>query len=275
MSKSLGNFFTVRDVLQKYDPEVLRFFILRAHYRSPLSYSDAHLEDAKQALSRLYTALKNAPAGKHEIDWTAPEAARFKEAMDDDFGTPEAIAVLHELANQAFQARPSAAAQLKALGGLLGILQSEPEKFLRSHVVRRPEAHLADAKVEELLDLRAKAKANRDFGRADALRRELTNYGVVVEDSGASRTWRRASMFRLIGLAELEDWRAEAIRFGYDPRDFGIKEFPQKTPEKGVYAMRGDIELKYEPTQTTHRFNAGHGASWVMAFSKIAQQRGF
>ena len=100
MSKSLGNFFTVRDVLEKYDAEVVRFFILRAHYRSPLNYSDAHLDDAKAALTRLYTALKDAHRRKQRVDWNEPHARRFKEAMDDDFSTPEAVAVLFELANR-------------------------------------------------------------------------------------------------------------------------------------------------------------------------------
>src|SRR5438874_11497696 len=115
MSKSLGNFFTVREVLQRFDPEVVRFFILRAHYRSPLNYSDKHLEDAKQALTRLYTALNKARPAAAAVDWSQPAAQRFKAAMDDDFGTPEAVAVLHELANDAFQGNGDAARQLKAL----------------------------------------------------------------------------------------------------------------------------------------------------------------
>ena len=131
MSKSLGNFFTVREILKKFDPEVMRFFLLRAHYRSPLNYSDTHLEDAKQALTRLYTALKNSNDEHVSVEWTAAHAKRFKEAMDDDFGTPEAVAVLHELANEAFQGRAGAAAQLKALAGVIGLLQRDPQKFLQ------------------------------------------------------------------------------------------------------------------------------------------------
>ena len=115
MSKSLGNFFTVREILQRYQPEVVRYFILRAQYRSPLNYSDAHLDDARSALRRLYTALRDAPSAPAPIDWSEPHAKRFKAAMDDDFGTPEAIAVLHDLANQVFQGNASAASRLKAV----------------------------------------------------------------------------------------------------------------------------------------------------------------
>src|SRR5688572_8396429 len=125
MSKSLGNFFTIRDVLKRYDPEVVRFFILRAHYRSPVSYSDQNLDDAKNALSRLYTALKDF-AGNPSVDWNEPHARRFKDAMDDDFGTPEAVAVLFELANRANSGDKQLAGQLKALGGVLGLLQRDP-----------------------------------------------------------------------------------------------------------------------------------------------------
>src|SRR5689334_14536358 len=115
MSKSLGNFFIVRDILTRYDAEVVRFFILRAHYRSPLNYSDAHLDDAKSALSRLYTALRDFDVQNAAVDWAEPHAQRFKEAMDDDFGTPEAVAELHQLANEAFQGSSAAARQLRAL----------------------------------------------------------------------------------------------------------------------------------------------------------------
>ena len=132
MSKSLGNFFIVRDVLKRYDPEVVRFLLLRSHYRSPLNYTDANLDDAKQALTRLYTALAQAPAGESAVDWHQPHAQRFKEAMDDDFGTPEAIAELHQLANRVFQGDGQAARQLKALAAVLGLLQRDPnEKRVR------------------------------------------------------------------------------------------------------------------------------------------------
>src|SRR5204863_2434528 len=124
MSKSLGNFFTVREILKSYDAEVVRFFILRAHYRSQLNYSDANLDDAKNALSRLYTALKDAPPST-KIDWDELHAKRFKEAMDDDFATPEAVAVLFDLANRINAGEKALAPQLRALGGVLGLLQRD------------------------------------------------------------------------------------------------------------------------------------------------------
>src|SRR3954467_15027597 len=117
MSKSLGNFFVLRDVLKHYDAEVVRFFILRAHYRSPVNYTDANLEDAKQSLTRLYTALRDVPLTNSSVDWSEPQAIRFKAAMDDDFGTPEAIAELFQLAAKVFQGDRKAASQLRALGG--------------------------------------------------------------------------------------------------------------------------------------------------------------
>jgi len=135
MSKSLGNFFTIREVLKKYDAEVVRFFILRAHYRSPLNYSDVHLDDAKQSLNSLYTALKNVPVEAAAIDWKASHPLRFKAAMDDDFNTPEAMAVLFDLAKQVNISKSAdAATQLKALGGVLGLLQREATDFLQGAV---------------------------------------------------------------------------------------------------------------------------------------------
>jgi cysteinyl-tRNA synthetase len=133
MSKSLGNFFTIREVLKKYDAEIIRFFILRAHYRSPLNYSDVHLEDAKQSLSGLYTALKNVPTeGEVAVDWQESHSKRFKAAMDDDFNTPEAMAVLFDLAKQVNITKlKKHASLLKALGGVLGLLQREPLSFLQ------------------------------------------------------------------------------------------------------------------------------------------------
>ena len=143
MSKSLGNFFTIREVLQKFDPETLRFFIVRAHYRSPLNYSDVHLEDARGALKRLYTALDLVAPAPVTIDWAEPHAARFKAAMDNDFGTPEAVAVLFELAAEVNRSKsPQVAGLLKALGGCLGILQGEPRLFLQWRpVMQRLAAH--------------------------------------------------------------------------------------------------------------------------------------
>jgi cysteinyl-tRNA synthetase len=186
MSKSLGNFSTIRDVLKSYDAEVVRFFIVRAHYRSPLNYSDAHLDDAKQALSRLYTALKGMEGKSVPVDWTTPHARRFKDAMDDDFGTPEAVAVLHELANEAFQGRSGAAAELKGLAGVLGLLERDPTVFLQGRGAAQ-----SDAWIDERIAARQAARQRKDFKAADDLRKELLDKGIVLEDSGPTTTWRR------------------------------------------------------------------------------------
>ena len=185
MSKSLGNFFTIRDVLQQYDAETLRFFIVRAHYRSPLNYSDAHLDDARGALKRLYTALDAvAPQPVEVIDWSQPQAARFKAAMDEDFGTPEAVAVLFELATEVNKSRSAeAAGLLKALAGTLGLLQGDPKAFLQAG------ATLDEAAIAALIQRRADAKAARDFAQADQIRKDLLAQGVVLKDSPTGTTW--------------------------------------------------------------------------------------
>ena len=186
MSKSLGNFFTVRDILKKYDAEVVRFFILRAHYRSPLNYSDAHLDDAKAALTRLYTALRDGGAQSAPVDWNEPHAQRFRQAMDDDFGTPEAVAELHQLANGVFQGSPRAATQLKALAGVLGLLQRDPRDFLQG----RP-AGVAEAWIEERIAARQAARQGKNYAEADRIRQELLERGIVLEDKAGITTWRR------------------------------------------------------------------------------------
>ena len=191
MSKSLGNFFTIREVLDKFDPEVVRFFILRAHYRSPLNYSDAHLEDARGALTRLYTALKNVPPAVVGLDWAEPWAARFKAAMDEDFGTPEAMAVLFELANEVNRTHDARlAGLLKSLGGVLGLLQAEPEGFLKRPVGEA--GGLEDAAIDAMIAARAEAKKARNFAEADRIRDELKAAGVILEDGPQGTTWRRA-----------------------------------------------------------------------------------
>jgi len=184
MSKSLGNFFTVRDVLKSYDAEVVRFFLLRAHYRSPLNYSDAHLEDAKQALTRLYTALKNSGSKASKVDWNEPHAARFKEAMDDDFGTPEAVAVLFDLAHEVNTGNTTAATQLRALGGVLGILQRDAAEFLQG-------GGRGDDWITQRIAAREAARQRKDYAAADDIRQELAEKGIVLEDKGGRTTWRR------------------------------------------------------------------------------------
>jgi cysteinyl-tRNA synthetase len=188
MSKSLGNFFTIREVLNKFDAETLRFFLVRAHYRTAINYSDVHLEDARGALRRLYTALDLVSPAQVEIDWSQPFAARFKAAMDNDFATPEAVAVLFELAADINRGKSAdLAGLLKALGGCLGILQGDPRKFLQAGTA------LDESTIAGLIELRAAAKAAKNFAEADRIRKELLDQGVVLKDSAAGTTWEAAS----------------------------------------------------------------------------------
>ena len=187
MSKSLGNFFTIREVLQKYDAESLRFFLVRTHYRSALNYSDAHLDDARNSLKRLYTALDLVAPATVAIDWTQPHAARFKAAMDEDFGTPEAIAVLFELAGEVNRTKSAdTAGLLKALAGTLGLLQGDPKAFLQAGTT------LDEATIQSKIDARAAAKAAKNFAEADRIRQELLEQGIVLKDSPTGTTWAAA-----------------------------------------------------------------------------------
>jgi cysteinyl-tRNA synthetase len=183
MSKSLGNFFTVREVLKKYDPEVVRFFILRAHYRSPLNYADLHLEEAKSALARLYTALKGFSRESSPVDWAEDHAIRFKQAMDDDFGTPEALAVLFELATRINAGAKALAPQLRGLGGVLGLLRRDAQAFLQGGD--------AEGWILEAIAAREAARKRKDYAEADRIRNELLAKGIILEDVGGRTTWRR------------------------------------------------------------------------------------
>jgi cysteinyl-tRNA synthetase len=187
MSKSLGNFFTIREILARYDAETTRFFIVRAHYRSALNHSDAHLDDARNSLRRLYTALSLVPPAAIALDWSQPFAARFKQAMDDDFGTPEAVAVLFDLASEVNKTGSIAlSGLLKALGACLGLLQADPKAFLQAG------ASLDASAIDALIALRAQAKLTRNFTEADRIRQELLAGGVVLKDAPTGTTWEAA-----------------------------------------------------------------------------------
>ncbi|MFK0375460.1 cysteine--tRNA ligase [Pandoraea sp. NPDC090278] len=196
MSKSLGNFFTIREVLAKFDAEVVRFFILRAQYRSPLNYSDVHLDDARGGLTRLYTALKDAASDGAPLDWNEPFAQRFAAAMSDDFNTPVAIAVLFELAGEINKQRdPVLVRQLQGLAATLGLLGRDPQSFLQGAAGDEGagDGDALRASVEARIEARAQAKRDRNFAEADRIRAELLAEGIVLEDRpGGATEWRRA-----------------------------------------------------------------------------------
>ena len=187
MSKSLGNFFTIRDVLQRYDGETLRFFMLRTHYRSPFNFSDANLDDARNSLRRLYTALDGMQVPEVEIDWSQPQAANFKAAMNEDFNTPGAVAVLFELAGELNRTQSlQTAGLLKGLGGVLGVLQQTPRSYLQVG------STLDEATIALRIAERSAAKQTRDFAVADQIRKDLLLHGIVLQDSAQGTTWVKA-----------------------------------------------------------------------------------
>ena len=192
MSKSLGNFFTVREILKHYQAEVVRFFILRAHYRSPLNYSDQHLKDTKLALDRLYIALKEVKAADIDtINWNNVHAQKFKNAMNDDFNTPEAIAVLFEIASDINKTgSKESASLLKNLGSILGLLQQNPQEYLQSQIVTNSSDSLIPDEIERLIQHRINARKEGRYSDADMIRKTLLERGIILEDSPQGTTWR-------------------------------------------------------------------------------------
>lgn len=205
MSKSLGNFFTVREVLEKYPAEAVRYLIVASHYRSPLNYSDRQLDQARTSLGRLYTALRGLPGAAPEAaeDIDAEYRTRFRAAMDDDFNTPEALAVLFDVAREINRAREEGGpegngasraavlgATLRELGETLGLLQGDPEGFLQT-TTQSSDTAPEGAAIERLIAERAEARAGKDWAKADRIRDELKARGVVLEDGGGKTSWRR------------------------------------------------------------------------------------
>ncbi len=196
MSKSLGNFFTVREILERYRPEEVRYFILSSHYRSQLNYSESHLDEARSALTRLYTALKDVAS---DMEPDQNYCQQFNEVMDDDFNTPKAVAILHELASELNRQSDKnsdkailLASTLKHLAGVLGILQSSPDEFLKSSIGKSSNNELADGDIDSLIKQRQQAKINKDYAEADRIRDTLQEQGILLEDSASGTTWRRS-----------------------------------------------------------------------------------
>src|SRR5262245_11416154 len=183
MSKSLGNFLTIREALGRYDAEVLRFFLVRSHYRTQIAFTESLIVDGKAGLERLYTALRDTPAAPGEVDWNEAHAQRFAAAMDNDFNSALAISVLFELASEVNRSKSAALArQLRGLGGVLGLLQRDPQQFFQGD---------ADAGIQELIAQRTAAKKAKNFAEADRIRKELLEQGIVLEDAASGTTWRR------------------------------------------------------------------------------------
>jgi len=276
MSKSLGNFSTIREIMRRFDPEVVRFFIVRAHYRSPLNYSDQHLEDARQGLARLYTALKGAPLEAGDPDWDEPHAKRFREAMDDDFNTPEAVAVLFDLASEANRTGSAQLLrQLRALGAVLGLLQRDPKEFLQRRIRRTPQIDIDEPGITERINARIAAKKIKNYQLADQIREDLKLFGVVLEDSSQGTTWKAQSGYRLIELDELEDFRRSVVRYRLRIEDFELKEFPEKAAGPGIYAVRGEIQIAYRPTGKQLKLKAGMGSTWPAEFDDALSSQVF
>ncbi|MCG7898238.1 MAG: cysteine--tRNA ligase [Candidatus Thiodiazotropha lotti] len=194
MSKSLGNFFTVREILDRYQAEEVRYFILTSHYRSPLNYDTEHLDNARGALTRFYTALRGLPEGQ-SADGESYKT-RFHEAMDDDFNTPEALAVLFDLVREINRIKEtnveeaaSLGTLLRELGGMLGLLQSDPESYLKGGA--STDDGLSDDKIDAMIQARIDARAAKEWGEADRIRDELQDAGIILEDGAEGTTWRR------------------------------------------------------------------------------------
>jgi len=187
MSKSLGNFFTIRSILEHYDAEVVRFFILKAHYRSPLNYSDKHLEDAKIGLTKLYLTIRDFKGELiSKIDWNQPYANKFKQALDDDFNSSEAISILFELANEINKTNSSELLiLLKSLAQILGLLSKDPEHFLQGNNSKD------DVDIELMIKKRNDAKKNKNFQEADDIRANLLKKGILLEDTPEGTIWRK------------------------------------------------------------------------------------